>query len=188
MHVTPDHWLSAARRCLSPNADARPAAARIDLLVIHNISLPPGEFGTGQIEALFCNRLDCSAHPALADLEGLRVSSHALIERNGAITQFVPFDRRAWHAGVSCFRGAAGCNDYSIGIELEGTDERPYEMAQYQALTAATRALLRAYPALSLGRIVGHLEIAPERKTDPGPSFDWPRYYGGLASAAAEPA
>jgi N-acetyl-anhydromuramoyl-L-alanine amidase len=176
MHVTDDHWLAAAERCLSPNHDHRPDDIEPSLLVIHCISLPAGEFGTGSVQALFCNTLDCSGHPTFGDLEGLRVSAHLLIERDGRIVQFVPFDRRAWHAGVSSYRGRCGCNDFSIGIELEGVDCGPFEPAQYEALSAVTRALMLRYPALSPSRIVGHAEIAPGRKTDPGPHFEWRRF------------
>jgi N-acetyl-anhydromuramoyl-L-alanine amidase len=180
LQISTDHWLEDARKQPSPNANARPLANAVTLLVIHNISLPPGEFGTGFAEALFCNQLDCGAHPSFAGLEGLRVSAHLLIDREGQVTQFVPFDRRAWHAGVSSYRGCQGCNDFSIGIELEGTDELPYTEAQYQALSKVTRSLLAAYPRLSLGAIVGHDEIAPGRKSDPGRAFDWQRYLRSL--------
>lgn len=176
-----DHWLRPARHRPSPNADARPRGADIALIVVHGISLPPGKFGTGCIEALFANALDADAHPSFADLRGLRVSSHLLISRRGLLTQFVPFDRRAWHAGVSRHRGRSGCNDFSVGIELEGADSIPYAAAQYRRLAAVIAALLRRYPALGLGDIAGHAEIAPGRKTDPGPAFDWPRLYALLA-------
>lgn len=170
-----DHRVQGARWCPSPNCNARPAG-EISLLVIHNISLPPGRFGGGYIEALFSNQLDPAAHPFFAEIAGLEVSAHLLIDRQGQMTQFVPFDRRAWHAGRSCYRGRQACNDFSIGIELEGTDDTPYTDAQYRTLTAVTRALLACYPALDVGRIVGHSDIAPGRKTDPGPAFDWPRF------------
>ena len=178
--ITVDHWLRGARRLASPNANARPDPEDISLVVVHGISLPPGEFGTGMVEALFTNTLDTTAHPSLADLEGVRVSSHLLISRRGAVTQFVPFDRRAWHAGVSSHRGRERCNDYSIGIELEGTDHRPYTKSQYDALAAGLAALLIRYPRLSLVDVVGHSEIAAGRKTDPGPAFDWPRLFREL--------
>lgn len=165
----------------SPNCDARPVAAAPELVVVHNISLPPGEFGSGMVEALFCNTLDCSLHPALAELKGVRVSAHLLIDRRGRLTQFVPFDLRAWHAGVSEYRGRSGCNAFSIGIELEGTDTRPYTAKQYRRLSSTLRWLLRRFPRLSLDAIVGHNEIAPGRKTDPGASFDWPRLLSGLS-------
>jgi AmpD protein len=180
--VGADHWLEGVRRAASPNHDERPDRRDISLLVIHGISLPPGEFGGPWIDALFCNRLDTDAHPSFGDLLGVRVSSHAVIDRAGAVTQYVAFDRRAWHAGVSQWRGRISCNDFSIGIELEGTDRTPYTDAQYDALRIATMALLDRYPRLSLGTIVGHSEIAPTRKTDPGPVFDWSRLFSSLVS------
>ncbi len=168
-------WLQGVRRIASPNRDARPENTGIDLLVLHGISLPPGEFGAPHIEALFTNTLDPNAHPYFRDICALRVSAHVLIRRDGALIQFVPFHERAWHAGESCFAGRACCNDFSIGIELEGSDELPYENAQYQALAGLIRALMRHYPGITPARIVGHSDIAPERKTDPGAHFDWPR-------------
>lgn len=176
-----EHRLNAARQLQSPHADARPDARDISLLVIHAIALPPGTFGGPWIDDLFMGRLDCDAHPYFDTLRGVRVSSHACIFRDGSITQYVPFDLRAWHAGVSSFEGRSNCNDFSIGIELEGGDEQPYTDAQYTALGRVGDALLRAYPRLSIERIVGHADIAPGRKTDPGPHFDWPR---GLAEIA----
>ena len=173
--VTTAHWLVGAARLLSPNVDDRTDPADIALVVLHGISLPPGEFGTGLVEALFTNTLDVSSHPTLGDLAGVTVSSHLLISRTGRITQFAPFHRRTWHAGVSSYGGRTGCNDYAIGIELEGTDHVPYAEAQYEQLRGVLAALFRAYPRLSLGGVVGHCEIAPGRKTDPGPAFDWPR-------------
>ena len=178
--VAEDHWLRGAVRRHSPNADARPDDRDISLVVVHGISLPPGQFGTGLVEALFTNTLDVTKHPALGDLAGVRVSSHLLISRRGRVSQFVPFDRRAWHAGVSSYGGRQGCNAFSIGIELEGTDRAPYTDSQYRRLLDALRALLRRYPLLSPSRIVGHAEVAPGRKTDPGPAFDWPRLMSGL--------
>ena len=178
--VSVDHWLRGARRLASPNANARPDPTDISLVVVHGISLPPGEFSTGLVEALFTNTLDTSVHLSLADLDGVRVSSHLLISRRGALTQFVPFDGRAWHAGVSSHRGREQCNDYSIGIELEGTDHRPYSNTQYERLVAVLAALFARYPRLSLADVVGHSEIAPDRKTDPGPAFDWPRLFRAL--------
>ena len=173
--VAADHWLAGVRRRNSPNSHPRPDASDISLVVVHGISLPPGVFDTGLVEALFTNVLDVGTHPALADLEGARVSSHLLLSRRGALTQFVPFHRCAWHAGVSSYRGRARCNDFSIGIELEGTDRRPYTDSQYRGLAEVLAALFRRYPRLSLSAVVGHAEIAPGRKTDPGPAFDWPR-------------
>lgn len=169
-------WLTGVKRAISPNFNQRPPATPIDLLVIHNISLPPGQFGTGNIEQLFCNTLDHSQDPYFSSLKNLNVSAHLLIERNGDITQFVSFAERAWHAGVSCFRGKDNCNDYSIGVELEGTDETPYTESQYTALIQITKLLLREYPYLTADRIVGHSDIAPERKSDPGAAFDWSEY------------
>lgn len=165
----------------SPHCDARPTGMPISLLVIHGISLPAGEFGGPWIERLFLGRLEAAAHPALAGLAGVRVSAHLLIRRDGKIIQFVPFKRRAWHAGVSVFQDRPRCNDYSIGIELEGTDAAPYADIQYARLITVTRALMRAYPAITRDRVVGHCDIAPERKTDPGPAFDWSRLRCGLA-------
>lgn len=143
--------------------------------MIHCISLPAGEYGTGRVADLFLNRLHPTAHPSFADLDGLEVSSHFLIERDGGVQQFVPTNERAWHAGVSTHRGRERCNDFSIGIELEGVDTAPFEAAQYESLAALLRALLERYPRLGAGSIVGHAEIAPVRKTDPGPFFDWQR-------------
>ena len=175
-----DGWLEGTLRLHSPNVNERPAGCDIDLLVIHNISLPPGEFGGGWVERLFCNTLDCSAHPWFARLDGLEVSAHLLISRSGVLTQFAPFHRRAWHAGASLFEGRANCNDFSIGIELEGTDDTPYTDAQYAALVRVTHALMREFRGISLARIVGHADIAPGRKTDPGEAFDWQRYRAAL--------
>ena len=175
MIVTADGWLEGARRSPSPNQDARPDRGDVSLIVLHGISLPPGEFGTGAVEALFANRLDTAADARLASLAGVRVSAHVLIDRRGEVTQFVPLHRRAWHAGASSHGGRAGCNDYAIGIELEGTDDTPYEAAQYEALAVALRTLLAAYPRIDGQAIVGHNEVAPGRKTDPGAAFDWRR-------------
>lgn len=167
------HWLTRARRIESPNCNQRPQPAAIELIVIHNISLPPGSYGDGHIEALFTNCLDCSSHPDFADLEGLEVSSHLLIDRQGNVTQFVAFDQRAWHAGQSSYCGRENCNDFSIGIELEGVDDKPYTEKQYNSLAGVVGQLLGAYPRLTTEAIVGHSDIAPGRKTDPGPAFDW---------------
>lgn len=155
-------------------------------MVIHGITLPPGEIGTGDVEALFTNTLDISRDPRLADLEGVRVSAHLFIDRRGRATQFVPFNERAWHAGVSSWRGRVGCNDFSVGIELEGEDHRPYTQAQYVRLDRILAALLAAYPRLSRAAIVGHLEVAPGRKTDPGAVFDWCRVLTGLCSSPSK--
>lgn len=171
-----------ARFVPSPNFDERPAGTGVDVLVIHNISLPPGRFGGDAIERLFCNTLDCTAHPFFRELEGLRVSSHLLIRRDGEILQFVPLHLRAWHAGQSQCEGRVRVNDFSIGIELEGTDYEPFETAQYGRLAQVTRAIMRRYPAITGERIYGHSDIAPGRKTDPGPHFDWPRYRASLTN------
>ncbi len=144
------------------------------------ISLPPGKYGGDEIEALFTNTLDWDAHPYFGEIRGLEVSSHLLIRRDGSVLQFVPFTERAWHAGESSFRGQQRCNDFSIGIELEGEDETPYEDCQYDVLQDVIRALCKAYPALSARNVAGHCDIAPGRKTDPGPAFDWLRLYDGL--------
>jgi AmpD protein len=173
MRVTDDHWLTGVRRLPSPNFNDRPDPAAVELVVIHGISLPPGQFGGRAIHDLFLNCLDCTTHPAFADLEGLRVSSHLLISRRGALTQFVPFAHRAWHAGESTWRGRPGCNDFAVGIELEGCDDRAYTASQYRRLRQVLGALLARYPRLSPEAIVGHFEIAPGRKSDPGPAFDW---------------
>jgi AmpD protein len=168
-----DGWCSDVVRIASPNFDARPAGASIDLLVIHNISLPPGQFGGAFIADLFTNRLDYNAHPYFDHLRTLRVSAHFLIRRNGKVLQFVSVNDRAWHAGQSSFAGRERCNDFSIGIELEGTDFEPFAVVQYEALAALTAALQSGYP---LADVTGHEHIAPGRKTDPGPFFDWARY------------
>jgi AmpD protein len=186
--IADDGWSSGVIRLPSPNFDARAADAAIDLLVIHNISLPPGQFGGPFIADLFSNRLDCDAHPYFDRLRSLRVSSHFLIRRNGEVMQFVSANDRAWHAGASSFCGRERCNDFSIGIELEGTDTDPFDSAQYDALTALTLALRRRYP---LTDVAGHEHIAAGRKTDPGPCFDWDYYRKSLiqneASVAAAP-
>jgi AmpD protein len=158
----------------SPNSDERPAGQAPALLVVHGISLPPGEFGGPWIDALFTNTLPAAAHPYFATIAGLRVSAHALVRRDGSVVQYVPFHRRAWHAGTSQWRGRECCNDYSIGIELEGTDTAPYEPAQYEALARIAAELCRAYPTLSAEAVVGHSDVAPGRKSDPGIAFDWP--------------
>lgn len=167
-----DGWLPGLRRVDSPNADARPAESPITLVVIHNISLPPGSYGGDSIESLFCGSLVAGGHAFLERLAGVRVSAHFLVERDGRCTQFVSCLQRAWHAGASSFRGRANCNDYSVGIELEGTDFEPFTAAQYARLNALLAALRTAFP---IEAIVGHSRIAPGRKTDPGPYFDWDR-------------
>ncbi len=177
VRIGADNWVEGVARCASPNCDDRTDPDDIALVVIHNISLPPGRFGGGLVEQLFTNCLDCTAHAALQGLDGVRVSAHLFLDRQGTVTQFVPFHRRAWHAGVSSHRGREGCNDYSIGIELEGADEVPYEESQYKTLVALAVALMKRYPRLSLEGIVGHQDIAPDRKSDPGAAFDWTRFY-----------
>jgi len=167
--------LAGVTQVLSPHCDARPAGTVAHLIVVHGISLPPGEFGGPWIDQLFTGALAADAYPYFAKIAAQRVSAHALIRRDGQIVQYVPFGARAWHAGESQFEGRAGCNDFSIGIELEGTDEVAYEDAQYQWLAHLIRALLAAYPSLAKERLVGHSDIAPGRKTDPGSAFDWPR-------------
>jgi len=169
------HWLTDITRTPSPNFDERPDPADISLLVIHCISLPPGEFGNHYIDQLFCNRLDPDDHPYFKDVYQLTVSSHLLIKRDGVCVQYVPFDKRAWHAGKSIYEDRERCNDFSIGIELEGTELVDYTDRQYVQLATVIRTLLETYPKLSTQRITGHSDIAPGRKTDPGASFDWQR-------------
>ena len=167
-----------ARQVVSPNCDERPGGAPPELILVHGISLPPDEYGGPWIDRLFTNTLPPNApelHPFFATVMTLQVSSHLLIRRDGEYVQYVPFHLRAWHAGASNYCGRERCNDFSIGIELEGSDEVPYDPAQYRALSVAVHALCRAYPSLSLDRIAGHSDVAPGRKTDPGPAFDWPR-------------
>jgi AmpD protein len=178
--VITEGWANLARQAPSPNFSDRPANCPIDTLIIHNISLPPGKFGTGYIDQLFCNTLDCSEHEYFAQLEEVKVSAHMLIERNGAMVQYVPFHKQAWHAGESEYKGRRACNDFSIGIELEGTDTEPFTQAQYQSLIVLTKALVDNYAELSCERIVGHSDVAPNRKTDPGPCFDWHYYRRSL--------
>ena len=177
----PGGWYVAAEKTPSPFFNQRPAAADIRLLVIHNISLPAGCFGLPYIRQLFLGCLDVNADPSFADLAGLEVSAHFLIDRQGRICQFVATGQRAWHAGVSSFAGVDNCNDYSIGIELEGADDTPFTDAQYQALAQLSRDLMNCY-GIDARHIVGHSDIAPGRKTDPGPCFDWPRYRRSLES------
>ncbi|MEC7376742.1 MAG: 1,6-anhydro-N-acetylmuramyl-L-alanine amidase AmpD [Pseudomonadota bacterium] len=165
-----------ARWCPSPNFGPRPAGAGISLLVVHNISLPPGRFGGPEIEDFFCNRHDPSAHPFFETIAGVEVSSHLLIRRDGSVVQFVNLHDRAWHAGRSSFQGREECNDFSIGIELEGTDHVPYTGAQYRRLASVARDIMAAWPDITPQRITGHSDIAPGRKTDPGPAFDWSRF------------
>ena len=175
-----DGWLRGVRRQRSPHHDRRPAGTAVDLIVVHGISLPPGCFGGPWIDRLFTNRLDPRAHPYFVAVAALKVSSHLLVRRDGVVTQYVPFDARAWHAGASRFAGRKRCNDFSIGIELEGTDDRSYTVRQYARLTRLCTQLIAAYPGIDRDRIVGHSDIAPGRKTDPGPHFDWERYRKAL--------
>jgi len=172
-------WCNGVHHCPSPNFNARPTG-EVSLLVIHNISLPPAQFKTGKVQAFFQNQLDVTEHPYFAGIADLRVSAHFLIERDGEVTQFVSCLDRAWHAGVSSFEGRDTCNDFSLGIELEGTDEQRFTDAQYVALVDLTRQLQSAFPAITTARICGHSDIAPGRKTDPGPYFQWPRYIAAL--------
>lgn len=172
-------WCLGVHHCPSPNFNARPMG-EVSLLVIHNISLPPAQFKTGKVQAFFQNQLDVTEHPYFAGIADLRVSAHFLIERDGDVTQFVSCLDRAWHAGVSSFEGRETCNDFSVGIELEGTDEQPFTDAQYVALIDLTRQIQSAFPAITEARICGHSDIAPGRKTDPGPYFEWPRYKAAL--------
>lgn len=167
--------ITRARQVPSPNFDDRPPGVEPDLIVVHGISLPPGEFGGQWIDLFFTNRLPPDADPYFASIADLRVSSHLLIRRDGELVQYVPLLKRAWHAGQSSYRGREACNDFSVGIELEGTDGSPYEPAQYRVLADVILALCEVYPTLSIDRIAGHDEVAPGRKTDPGPAFDWPR-------------
>ena len=170
-------WLAGAERRPSPNCDPRPEGVSIDLLVIHNISLPPGRFGGPWLDDLFLGRLDPEAHPYFGTACAAGpVSTHLLIRRDGGIVQYVPLELRAWHAGRSSFEGRERCNEYSIGIELEGDDHQRFEDAQYAALARTTRGIMHAYPGIVPERIVGHSDIAPGRKSDPGPFFDWARF------------
>lgn len=178
-------WLRDVAHRPSPNADERPAGCPVDLLVIHNISLPPGEFGGRYISDLFMNRLDPQGHPYFAWIAQLRVSCHLLVGRDGGAVQFVALDRRAWHAGQSNFCGRERCNDFSIGIELEGSDDMPFTDHQYDRLVRLTGEIRSLYPAITAQRIVGHSDIAPGRKTDPGPCFDWHRFRELLADTGA---
>lgn len=170
-----------AKQIPSPFYNERPSGCEISLLVIHCISLPEGHYGGKEIEQLFSGCLDCHADPSFAGLAGLQVSAHCVIRRGGSIEQYVPFVKRAWHAGVSSFGGISGCNDYAIGIELEGTDKSLYTKAQYQALACLTDDIQRQYPAITRDRITGHSHIAPGRKSDPGTQFDWNLYFSLLS-------
>ncbi len=181
MHITPDSWLSGVKHVPSPFYDQRPEQTPISLLVVHNISLPPGQYGGPYVEQFFTGQLDPNQHPFFKVIHNMGVSAHCFIRRDGEIIQFVPFNARAWHAGKSSFAGVERCNDYSIGIELEGTDFDTYTQAQYQSLVSITQLVMKTYPHITLPRITGHQYIAPLRKTDPGLGFDW-RYFRFLLS------
>lgn len=168
-------WFPEVRRIASPNYNGRPRGVEVDLLVLHNISLPPGDYGGDDIVSLFTNCLDCTAHSFYAELKDLEVSAHFLIRRDGELIQFVSTEDRAWHAGVSSWCGRDNCNDFSVGIELEGCDHEPFEDAQYQSLAPLIQWLRQVHPGITKERVVGHSDIAPGRKTDPGPAFDWDR-------------
>jgi AmpD protein len=186
MHIEPSTGLlTRTRQVLSTHYDARPGGCVPELIVVHGISLPPGEYGGPWIEHLFTGTLPRHVHPYFATIPPGRVSAHVLVRRDGTPVQFVPFGARAWHAGLSQYQGRAACNDFSVGIELEGTDETGYEDAQYRTLTAVIAALLRCYATLDAARIVGHSDIAPGRKLDPGAKFDWPRLRALVAQSTA---
>ncbi len=180
MKVNKEHRLESARICDSPNFSDR-LSEEISLLVIHNISLPPGQFGNNFVDQFFTNKLDPNKDPYFEEIYEMKVSSHLFIDREGLLTQFVPFDKAAWHAGVSEFKGRDNCNEFSIGIELEGTDDLEYSSNQYKTLIGVTKALMEAYPNISADNIVGHQDIAPVRKTDPGEAFDWDLYKSSLS-------
>jgi len=179
--------MHGVRQVASPNHDLRPSGVDADLIVVHGISLPPGEFGGHWIERLFTNSLPAEVHPYFAEVGGRRVSAHLVVSRDGEVTQYVSFTHRAWHAGESIYEGRKACNDFSVGVELEGTDTLPYEEAQYRALAKIVAALCAAYPLMSADRLVGHSDIAPGRKTDPGPAFDWPHARRLIARACGRP-
>ncbi|MHB8253684.1 MAG: 1,6-anhydro-N-acetylmuramyl-L-alanine amidase AmpD [Acidiferrobacter sp.] len=178
-------WLNGARQLVSPHCDARPAGAQVEVVIIHAISLPAGVYGGPDVERLFMNQLDTKGVPAYADLKDLRVSAHLFIRRDGQVIQFVPFAARAWHAGVSRCEGRERVNDFSVGIELEGTDRTPFEGAQYETLIAVSRTLVIRYPVITANRLYGHSDIAPGRKSDPGPDFDWDRYRAAIRGASS---
>jgi AmpD protein len=178
-------WIKRARRVVSPNYDERPPGCGLDLIVVHGISLPPGQFGNGWIDRFFCNDLPVEEHPYFATICTITVSAHVLIARDGTLTQYVPFTQRAWHAGQSSYCGRTACNDFSVGIELEGSDEVPYASEQYVALATLIAALRQSFPSLRTAEVVGHSDISPGRKTDPGPAFDWAMLRRLLAEGAA---
>jgi N-acetyl-anhydromuramoyl-L-alanine amidase len=173
-----EDWVAGARRVASPNCDSRPAGVEVTLVVLHSISLPRGDYGGDAVERLFTNHLDTAAHPSFADLAGVKVSAHFLIRRDGELIQFVPVSRRAWHAGASRWRGRERCNDFSLGIELEGVDDQPFERAQYARLTSLLKALREIVP---LRDVAAHSDVAPGRKTDTGAGFDWRRFASALS-------
>ena len=173
-------WLVEARQVLSPNSDERPTGCDIDAIIMHGISLPPNKYGGPYIDQLFTNALDPDEHPYFAEINHLRVSSHLMIDRHGEVSQYVPFDRRAWHAGESCLAGRHACNDFSIGIELEGRDDEAYEDVQYKVAAEVVVLLMGYYSAISKDRIAGHADVAPGRKTDPGEAFKWDYFYSLL--------
>jgi len=173
-------WLKNVRQVASPNCDDRPADCAVDLVVIHGISLPPRQYGGSYIDQLFTNNLNPQDHPYFTEISDLRVSSHLLVDRSGTITQFVPFDSRAWHAGESEFQGRRNCNDFSIGIELEGCDEQAYEPEQYRVAASLVNLLMKNWQGINRQRVVGHCDIAPGRKTDPGEAFNWGYFYSLL--------
>lgn len=183
LRLTDEGLVEDMRYVPSPNCDERPIGSAVELIVVHSISLPPGEFGGAGIVELFTNRLDPKAHLSYATVSDLKVSAHFVIRRDGEVVQFVPCEKRAWHAGESRWRGRERCNDFSVGIELEGCDEAPFEDAQYAELAALTRALESRYP---IAGIVGHSDIAPGRKSDPGPQFDWQRYRAAIADPSTQ--
>lgn len=178
--INKSFYLETVRKCPSPNYSKR-ESNEVSLLVLHNISLPPGEFGNENVEKLFTNQLDPEEHPYFKEIYELKVSSHLFIDREGLIVQFVPFDLAAWHAGVSNFKGRDNCNQFSIGIELEGTDNAKYSKEQYDSLVRVTKILMSKFPEIKKENIVGHSDIAPERKTDPGESFDWNFFLSALS-------
>ncbi|MGK0404865.1 MAG: AmpD protein [Oleispira sp.] len=178
--VVNDHWLNVAQKCPSPNFNERPDN-EVSLLVIHNISLPPKEYGGPFVEDFFCNGLDANAHPYFSEISHLQVSSHLFIRRDGSVIQFVPFNQRAWHAGLSHYAGRDNCNDFSIGIEMEGCDDDPYTEDQYTCLQHVAQSLMIAYPQISRDRITGHEFISPKRKTDPGSAFKWQTLFTRLS-------
>ncbi|MEX0900656.1 MAG: 1,6-anhydro-N-acetylmuramyl-L-alanine amidase AmpD [Gammaproteobacteria bacterium] len=179
-----DGWVRGARRVPSPNADARPPGVEIALVIVHSINLPPGEFGGPWIERLFMNTLPASAHPYFRELVAARVSAHVLVQRDGSLIQFAPFGARAWHAGASTWAGRSNCNDYSVGIEVEGCDDVPYSDRQYRRLAALVASLRRVYPTIAPDAVVGHSDVAPGRKTDPGAAFDWARFQAAGLTAS----